>query len=166
MNAVPPRPAVGVGAVVFDQMGRVLLVRRGKAPRQGLWSLPGGCLENGETMPDCCRREILEETGIGIEPGPIVAVVQRIAEGFHYLIIDFLARPSPRGPAADPVPASDASAARWVELDRLTDYHLVEGVDRVILNACRLVEADMAAGLVDADGRERDFLVRAVRTEP
>ena len=67
----PDRPIVGVGVVVW-RGDRVLLIQRGKAPRQGQWSLPGGAQELGETVVEAAVREVLEETGLAIaEPKPI-----------------------------------------------------------------------------------------------
>lgn len=125
------RPAVGVGGVVFDADGRVLLVRRLHPPQAGLWHIPGGRLEAGETLAECCRREVWEETGIRVRPGPIVAVADRVIEGFHYIIIDFLAELLPDSPLK-PSPSSDAAAAAWVHPSMLDDYPLVEGLRTVI----------------------------------
>lgn len=125
------RPAVGVGGVVFDADGRVLLVRRQHPPQAGLWHIPGGRLEAGETLAECCRREVWEETGIRVQPGPIVAVADRAIEGFHYIIIDFLAELLPESPR-EPRPSSDAAAAAWVHPGALGDYPLVEGLQTVI----------------------------------
>ena len=119
----PDSPRVGVGAVVLRE-GRVLLVRRGMAPANGLWAIPGGALELGETLQEGAEREILEETGILIRAGDPVFTCDTLVrddEGrvrFHYVIIDM---------AADYVSGEvrggdDALEARWVapeELDEL-----------------------------------------------
>lgn len=148
--AILPRPAVGVGAIVFDPTGRVLLVRRGRPPKAGLWSVPGGRLEVGESLAECCRREVLEETGIEVEPGPIVAVADREAEGFRYVIVDFLATlRSQQSP--EPLPATDASDARWVDLESLAAYPLVEGLRAVILTVRSALDAGVSAGLCEAE---------------
>jgi 8-oxo-dGTP diphosphatase len=153
----PPHSAIGVGAVVFDASERILLIRRGKEPAFGLWSIPGGQQEPGETLMQCCRREILEETGVEIELGPVIALVERIIEGYHYVIVDFVATPKdPNGPA--PNPATDVSDARWVVLAELTHYPLVEGLERVIRIAYESLRSGFAVGLIDADGNGRDFL--------
>ena len=130
-NEVLTRPAIGVGGVVFDDAGRVLLVRRLYPPQAGLWHIPGGRLEAGETLTECCQREVLEETGIRVTPGPILAVADRAIEGFHYIIIDFLtelAADSPR----EPRPSSDAAEASWLHPNALGAYPLVEGLEPVL----------------------------------
>src|SRR2546428_7972306 len=94
----PERPVVGVGAVVIDG-SRVLLVKRANEPLKGEWSLPGGAVEIGETLEAAIRREVREETGLDVEVGPIVDVLDRIRydpDGrikFHYVLVDFLCRP-------------------------------------------------------------------------
>jgi 8-oxo-dGTP diphosphatase len=154
---MPPVPAIGVGAVVFDGEGRVLLVRRGRPPKVGFWTVPGGRMEPGETLLECCRREVREETGLDIEPGPIVAVADRAAEGYHYVIVDFAARL--RGPESpDPRAATDAAEARWVERGELSGYPLVEGLAAVIERAWQGFEAGGGGGLHRADGQGRLFL--------
>lgn len=116
----PEFPIVGVGAVILNQ-NRVLLVRRAHAPLQGEWSLPGGVLELGETLEDGIRREVLEETGLVIEPLTIVEVFDRIsrdAEGriqFHYVLVDYLCRIAGGSLAC----ATDAVDARWAGRDEL-----------------------------------------------
>ena len=64
----PEAPLVGVGAVVFDQHWRVLLVKRGSEPQKGQWSLPGGLIELGESLTEAVAREVAEETGLVVEP--------------------------------------------------------------------------------------------------
>ena len=117
----PERPIVGVGAVILDG-GRVLLVQREHAPLKGEWSLPGGALELGETLEEGIRREVLEETGLVVEPVAAVEVLDRIsrdAEGcvqYHYVLVDFLCRVV----GGDLACATDAADARWAELEDLT----------------------------------------------
>jgi ADP-ribose pyrophosphatase YjhB (NUDIX family) len=110
----PETPLVGVGAVVVDA-GRVLLVRRGKEPLRGQWSLPGGLLEVGEALVDGAAREVREETGLTVEPVELVELLDRIyREGgrvrYHYVIADYLCRVV----GGELEAASDADEARWV----------------------------------------------------
>jgi mutator protein MutT len=123
MRTYPERPVAGVGAVIFDE-ARVLLVKRGHAPLKGEWSLPGGAVELGETLEAAVAREVLEETGLVVEVGALVEVVDRVhrdAEGrieYHYIVVDYLCRLSERsseGPAA----GSDAADVQWVPIDEL-----------------------------------------------
>jgi mutator protein MutT len=123
----PNRPIVGVGAVIFDEGGRVLLVERGHAPMQGEWSLPGGALEVGETLEDGVKREVLEETGLIVETVAMIEVFNRIARDnagqvqFHYVLVDYLCRVIEGTPAC----ASDARDLRWAarnELDMLAPF--------------------------------------------
>src|ERR1700757_1735689 len=93
----PEAPLVGVGAVIIQE-NQVLLIQRGQEPLKGEWSLPGGALELGETLQQGIRREVLEETGLVVEPVAVVEVLDRIsrdAEGrvqYHYVLVDFLCR--------------------------------------------------------------------------
>ena len=123
MRSYPPRPVIGVGAVILDGH-RVLLIKRGHEPLQGQWSLPGGGVELGETLERATAREVREETGLDVEVGPIVDVLDRIindADGrveHHFVLVDFVCRPS-GGVLRS---ASDAAAAEWVPLDDLARY--------------------------------------------
>lgn len=111
----PDSPKVGVGAVVIKE-GRVLLIRRGIPPSQGLWAIPGGSLELGETLQQGAERELLEETGIRASAGePIYAFdfFERDDEGrirFHFVIVDMKAEYQ----SGEPKGADDALEARWL----------------------------------------------------
>lgn len=118
------RPVVAVGAFVFDRDGRVLLVQRGAPPGAGLWTLPGGKLELDETLAQAVAREVREETGLVVEVGALACVVERIAEGYHYVILDYLARVI--GGAL--VAGDDARDARWASSDDLAALPLSEGL--------------------------------------
>ncbi|WP_226635427.1 NUDIX hydrolase [Brevundimonas poindexterae] len=103
-----PVAAVGVICLRGDE---VLLIRRGRPPRLGEWSLPGGRVEPGETVRDAALRELREETGVEAELGPLVDVVDGLfpEDGRHYVLIDFAARWT----AGEPVAGDDAAEARF-----------------------------------------------------
>lgn len=136
----PVRPIVGIGLVVLKQ-DSVLLVRRGKPPNVGSWTLPGGAQEVGETVEEAARRELLEETGIAVGPLYFAAHVDNIrrdASGrvqFHYTILDFAAR----WQEGEPVAGSDVTEAIWVRLDALEQFQLWSEAHRVIAIARSLV---------------------------
>jgi 8-oxo-dGTP diphosphatase len=129
----PQRPIVGVGAVVFDD-DRVLLVKRGREPLKGEWSLPGGAVEVGESLETAVAREVFEETDLQVEVGPVIEVLDRIHHAvdgrveYHFVIVDYLC--SPRGGLVKP--GSDASDARWVPPAELPAYHLTAKAQAVI----------------------------------
>src|ERR1043165_2483529 len=91
----PQQPLVGVGALIIKQ-GRVLLIKRGKPPLFGEWSIPGGMLEVGETLRQGAEREALEETGFTVCATELLGVFERIVPDadertcYHYVLIDFL----------------------------------------------------------------------------
>ena len=121
----PTRPIVGVGGVVF-RGGRVLLVKRRFEPLAGRWSLPGGVLEVGETLGQGLAREMMEETGLDVEVGPVVDVFDRITrddEGrprFHYVLVDFLCTVR----AGTPTAGSDVAEVALVDPEDLARYDL------------------------------------------
>ena len=111
---------VGVGAVVFDEEGRILLIERGRDPRKGLWAVPGGKVEHGEGMREAVRREVAEETGLDIDVGDVIWVGEVIEDEFHLVIIDFSATVV----GGELSPADDAADARWVSLEEASGYPL------------------------------------------
>lgn len=93
----PDRPIVGVGAVIIDVNGeKVVLVKRGRPPLEGEWSLPGGVVELGETLRAAAEREAREETGLIVEAGEVLEIFDRIVPApdgrtrYHYVLVDFL----------------------------------------------------------------------------
>jgi 8-oxo-dGTP diphosphatase len=109
-----------VGAIVTDDTGRLLLVKRGHEPEAGRWSLPGGRVNPGENDPDALVREVHEETGLRVEPGRPVGAVERPAPGGAVFDIHDYAASVSGGRLA---PGDDAADVRWVhprDLDRLS----------------------------------------------
>jgi 8-oxo-dGTP diphosphatase len=132
----PDRPIVGVGAIIIEQ-NRVLLARRGNPPRAGQWSLPGGVVELGETLRSAAQREALEETGLIVEAGDVIEVLDRIIPGkdgatqYHYVLVDFLC--SHRG--GELRAGGDAAEVAWAAEEELGKYNLEPITLEVILKA-------------------------------
>jgi ADP-ribose pyrophosphatase YjhB (NUDIX family) len=129
----PERPIVGVGAVIVDT-GKVVLIRRRYEPLKGHWSLPGGTVEVGEALEAALRREMVEETGLAVEVGPVIDVFDRIMRDeqqrvrYHFVLIDYLCWPSGGALQA----GSDVDAAIWADPATLSDYGLTEKATSVI----------------------------------
>ncbi|NVJ99667.1 MAG: NUDIX hydrolase [Alphaproteobacteria bacterium] len=136
----PTAPIVGVGAVVIKN-SHVLLIRRGKPPKEGEWSLPGGKQKLGETTSEAARREILEETGVEIEILCLLDVVDFIDKAkdgslrFHYTLVDFLARPK----GGELKSGSDALEARFFPLEEALQLPLWKETRRIIAMAAEKV---------------------------
>jgi ADP-ribose pyrophosphatase YjhB (NUDIX family) len=132
----PARPILGVGAVVVED-GRALLVRRGKEPAKGVWSIPGGAVEPGETLGEAVRREIREETGLLVEVGDRLAVVERIFRDtrgkvkYHYLLIDYRAVVT----GGELRAGSDAADARFLTGDEIENMGLADTTLEVVRRA-------------------------------
>lgn len=110
------RPLVSVGAIVF-RGDDVLLVKRGRAPLKGQWSIPGGKVEFGERLEDALRREVMEETGIDIDAPSLIGVFESLPEengtDRHYVMVDYMAE----WRSGTPLPADDADEAEFVALE-------------------------------------------------
>lgn len=144
----PARPVVGVGAIVIRN-GEVLLVRRGRAPLAGYWSLPGGAVETGERLEDALRREVLEETGLTVEPLFLAAVFERLmpdAAGraeFHYVLLDYVCAPEPGAEAAA---GDDAAELGWFALDEAETLLMTPGTLDVVARALVAYDCWRATG--------------------
>jgi len=138
-RAYPDRPFVGVGAVIVDQ-GRVVLIKRRFEPLAGHWSLPGGAVDVGETLVECVAREMLEETGLVVEVGPVVEVFDRIVRDgdgrvqFHYVLVDYLCRPTGGSLQA----GSDVAEAVYADPDDLVRFALADPASAVIRRALEM----------------------------
>lgn len=134
-TAAPPRVAVG-GVLIDHDAGepRVLLVRRGRPPSVGRWSLPGGRVEPGETLAAAVARELLEETGLVVEAGPLLEVVELIDPAYHYIILDYACRRLGGALRA----GDDADAAEMVPIRHLAARGTTEAVQRVVARALEM----------------------------
>jgi len=143
-RAYPSRPVVGVGGVILDRDGRVVLVRRRHEPLAGQWSLPGGMLELGETLEAGTAREMLEETGLVVDLGPVIEVFDRIlvddrgAVRFHFVLVDYLCRPRAGALAG----GTDVDEATLADPDDLSSYAVTEKVRAVVARAVALNRGD------------------------
>ena len=130
----PETPITAVSGVVFDDRERVLLIRRASLPARGKWSLPGGVVHLGEELDEALKREVKEECGLSVNPGPLIAVSSRIirdTEGevqYHYILLDYLCE-CIHGQLES---GSDASDARWFDLRTIENLDLTDGVLEVI----------------------------------
>ena len=129
-------PKAAASAAVF-RGSQVLIVERGKGGSEGLWSLPGGHIEPGETAAQAAAREVREETGIAADILGLVDVhnaILRHNDGSlraHYVLCVYFGQ----WQSGEPVAASDARSARFVDPGDLSDYHLTPGVERVVARA-------------------------------
>lgn len=122
MNVEVRHPIPAVAAIVL-RGDAILLMKRGKEPGIGKWSIPGGSVELGETLEEALKREVMEETGLDIEIGDFAGFFELIirTDGeipFHYVILDYFATARP----GEAVAATDAADCRWVPMRSLGDY--------------------------------------------
>ncbi len=108
-----------VGAVVHDDAGRLLLVRRGRDPHRGRWSLPGGRVEAGESPAQAVEREVLEETGLVVRAGAPAGRVRIQGDAVVYDVLDLVC--TLVAPAAAPVAGDDASDVVFADAAVLDD---------------------------------------------
>ena len=132
----PDRPYVGVGVIVFRDQ-EVLLIKRNKEPNKGQWSIPGGKQIIGETVADAAKRELLEETRVKVDQLLLVDVVDKIipdVEGkikYHYTLVDYMGQ----WLSGETRPGDDAQEVRWVCLNEIDSFSLLEETINIIHKA-------------------------------
>lgn len=124
-------PILGVGAVVVDH-DRLLLVRRGRGPAQGEWSVPGGKVEHGEALIEAVTRELREETGLDGVCGPLLGWAERIDGELHHVILDFEVTLVGDD---EPTAGDDAVEVAWVDLADVAAMRLVDGLAELLYDA-------------------------------
>ncbi|HET7122991.1 MAG TPA: NUDIX hydrolase [Bradyrhizobium sp.] len=139
-EVVPPsHPQLAVSAAIFRD-GKILLVRRAGAPARGLYSLPGGRVEFGESLHAALHREVAEETGLKIEIIGLAGwreVLPGTSGGGHYLIMSFAAHWS----SGEPILNQELDDFRWLAPNSLGDLNLTAGLPEVIRSAWDLLRA-------------------------
>ncbi len=141
----PNQPIVGVGGILF-QDERVLLVRRGREPARGQWSIPGGAVDTGETLRQAVVREMMEETGIQAEPVAPVKILDRIFRddrgrvAYHYVLVDFLCRFL----GGELRAGSDALEARFIPVGDLVSMDIIPVTRAVIYEAAQFQKKPQA----------------------
>jgi 8-oxo-dGTP diphosphatase len=121
----PDQPVVGIGALIVHK-GKIVLIKRGNEPSKGKWTIPGGLVELGESLPLAVIRETLEETCLEVENPVLIDVVDNVDRDeagkvkYHYVIIEYLV--SVKGGKLQA--ASDAEELQWVPFDEVESYNL------------------------------------------
>jgi 8-oxo-dGTP diphosphatase len=137
----PDRPFLAVSAAIVRD-GKILLVRRARAPANGLFSLPGGVVEAGETLHEAVRREIQEETSITIEPVALAGFRETVTRDKdnrverHFVILPFAAR----WVAGEPNLNEELSEARWVTPDGVDALPTTPGLAAIVASALELLK--------------------------
>ena len=135
-RAYPERPFLAVSAAIIRD-GRVLVARRARGPALGIWTMPGGVVEAGEALAEAVTREVLEETGLTVEPVRLAGhreVILRDADGRverHFVILAFACR----WRAGEAAPSEEVAEARWVAPDEIAGLATTGGLADIIAAA-------------------------------
>ncbi|MET0538989.1 MAG: NUDIX hydrolase [Xanthobacteraceae bacterium] len=141
-RSYPARPFLAVSAAIVRD-GRILVVRRARPPAHGLFSLPGGLVETGETLTEAVRREVAEETGLAIEPIALAGFREAIMRDSeerverHFVILAFAAR----WQGGEPILNEEVNEARWVTREELADLPTTAGLAGIVASAFERLEA-------------------------
>src|SRR5215475_14698376 len=139
-RSYPARPILAVSAAIIRD-GKVLIVRRARPPAAGLYTLPGGGVELGETLLDAVMREVREETALVVEPVALSGYREAIVrddEGRierHFVILPFAAR----WIAGEPVLSDELSEALWLDPAAIAGLDTTSGLAEIVANAMALV---------------------------
>jgi ADP-ribose pyrophosphatase YjhB (NUDIX family) len=132
----PDRPHLAVSAVIL-RGGQILVVRRAQPPAEGLFTLPGGGVEAGETLRQAVAREVMEETAIEVEPVELAGIrefILRDRDGRierHFVILAFAAR----WIAGEPVLNHELAEARWIDPAEIGSLRTTEGLAEIVATA-------------------------------
>ena len=135
----PEKPMVGVGAVIFKN-DEILLIKRGNPPLAGEWSIPGGKLEENESIIEAVQREIKEECNVLVDIDDLIDLFEYIEKDeknrvkYHFIVFDFRAQYL-KGELDH---LSDASAARWVKVNDLDKYKMKKDTKNMIMKALNM----------------------------
>lgn len=138
----PTRPYLAVSAAIFRD-GKVLIVRRARPPAHGLYTLPGGGVELGETLEEAVVREVREETCLDVEPVALAGYRQAIARDAaglierHFVILPFAAR----WIAGDILLNEELAEAQWLELSELSGLQTTDGLAQIVAAAQERITA-------------------------
>ena len=114
-------------AIVIENQGKFLLVKRGKVPEKGFWAVPGGHLEEGEGVFECAKRECREEVGlVGVEKKPFLVFVHDVGIGHRHKAHIF--KGALQGEARA---GSDAEEARWFSLKEMASLELTHYTKKI-----------------------------------
>ena len=136
----PQRPYLAVSAAIFRE-GKVLVVRRARKPALNLYTLPGGAVELGESLPEAAAREVREETSLTVEPVALAGhreVIVRDAQGRierHFVILCFAAR----WIGGEINLNEELDDARWIEPAELSGYRTTDGLAEIVASAAALL---------------------------
>ena len=136
----PARPILAVSAAIIRN-GKVLIVRRARPPAAGLYTLPGGGVELGETLVEAVVREVREETALVVEPVALAGYREAIARDSdgrierHFVILPFAAK----WIAGEPVLSEELSEAKWLDPAAITGLNTTAGLAEIVANAMALV---------------------------
>ena len=130
----PEQPIIAVAALILNENGDLLLVRRNSEPGKGLWSIPGGVVELGESLDQALKREVKEETGLDIKSLKLLDVFEVVEKDYsgkiryHYIILDYIVEKC----GGLLKPATDVSDAKWVSIEKINSYNITRSLKKLI----------------------------------